>query len=111
MTMVRALSGRAVLLALAFVAAELVTARGTAWAEGWMLMGREGGCVSIAEAAQRKPEFEGVARPEDLAQNLRAMGHAVTLNEIGTAEVRVVAVEAPDAGIAAIFAPAHMCGN
>jgi hypothetical protein len=35
----------------------------------------------------------------------------VTLNEIGTPEARVVTVEAPDAGIAAIFAPAHLCGN
>ena len=85
------------------------TRSGVAWAETWMLLGREGGCVTLAEAARRKPVFQGVAGPEDLAQRLRPKGYAVTLREIGTAEVRVVAVEAPDAGLGAIFAPAHMC--
>ena len=99
------------MVALAFAVAGPATSSGTAWAETWMLMGREGGCVSLAEAARRKPEFEGVAGPEDLAQRLRADGHVVTVNENGTAETRIVTVEAPDAGIAAIFAPQHVCGN
>ena len=81
----------------------------TASAETWMLMGREGGCVTITEAARRKSEFNGVATPEDLAQRLRAKGHTVTLREMGTTEVRVVAVEAPSAGLAVIFAPEQMC--
>ncbi len=104
----------AALLALpviAFAATELVTSSGTAWAETWLLLGREGGCVTLAEAARRKPEFKGVAGPEDLARQLRATGHEVTLREMGTADVRVVAVEAPDAGIAVVFAPEHMCRN
>ena len=111
MTVMRVLTLRAVRVALAIVVAGLVASPGTALAETWMLMGREGGCVTLAEAARRAPEFEGVASPEDLARRLRAKGHAVTLNEIGTAEARVVAVEAPDAGIAAIFAPHQMCRN
>ena len=81
----------------------------TASAETWMLMGLEGGCVTIAEAALRKSEFNGVATPEDLSQRLRAKGHTVTLREMGTTEVRVVAVEAPGAGLAVIFAPEQMC--
>lgn len=74
-----------------------------------MLMGREGGCVTIAEAALRKSEFKGVATPEDLSQRLRTKGHMVTLREMGTKEVRIVAVEAPSAGLAVIFAPEQMC--
>jgi hypothetical protein len=35
----------------------------------------------------------------------------VKLREMGTASVRVVAVEAPDAGIGVIFAPPRMCRN
>ncbi len=111
MTLVRTMTRHAALLVLAYVAAGFAFSPGTAWAETWVLMGREGGCVSIADAALRKPEFKGVAGPEDLAQKLRADGYVVTLNEIGTAETRIVAVEAPDAGIGAIFAPEHMCEN
>ncbi|MCZ6448264.1 MAG: hypothetical protein O6831_08495 [Alphaproteobacteria bacterium] len=81
----------------------------TASVETWMLMGREGGCVTITEAARRKSEFNGVATPEDLAQRLRAKGHTVTLREMGTTEVRVVAVEAPSASLTVIFAPEQMC--
>ncbi len=99
------------MVALAVAAAGFVTGLGTAWVETWMLLGREGGCATLAEAARRKPEFEGVAGPEDLARRLRANGHTVTLRETGTAAVRVVAVEAPDAGIGVIFAPEHMCRN
>ena len=95
----------------AVAASGLVAAIDTAWAETWMLLAREGGCATLAEAARRKSEFEGVAGPEDLARRLRAEGHAVTLREMGTADVRVVAVDAPDAGIGVIFAPEHMCRN
>ncbi len=111
MTLTRPLTQGMAMVALAFAAAGLVTSSGMAWAETWLLLGREGGCVTLAEAARRKPEFKGVVGPEDLARRLRANGHAVTLREIGTAEVRVVAVEAPDAGIGVIFAPEHMCRN
>ena len=108
--MVRALTqGSAVALAVA--AAGLAAAPATASAETWMLMGREGGCVTLAAAARRKPIFDGIAGPDELARRLRADGHAVTLREMGTATVRVVAVEAPDAGIGVIFAPEHMCRN
>jgi hypothetical protein len=111
MTLARALTQSAAMVALAVAAVGMVTSSGTAWAQTWILLGREGGCVTLAEAARRKPEFKGVAGPEDLARRLRANGHAVTLREMGTAEVRVVAVEAPDAGIGVIFAPEHMCRN
>ena len=109
MKLVRALIQGTAMAALAIAAAGFVTASGTAWAETWMLLGREGGCVTLADAARRKSEFDGVAGPEDLARRLRAKGHAVTLREMGTAEARVVTVEAPDAGIGVVFAPEHMC--
>ena len=109
MTLVRALTQGTAIVALAIAATGYVTSSGTAWAETWMLLGREGGCATLAEAARRKPAFIGVAGPEQLARRLRAKGHAVTLREMGTAEVRVVAVEAPDAGIGVVFAPRHMC--
>ncbi len=99
------------LAVLAVAAIGIVTSSGTAGAQTWILLGREGGCVTPAEAARRKSEFKDVAGPEDLARRLRANGHAVTFREIGTAEVRVVAVEAPDAGIGVVFAPEHMCRN
>ncbi len=108
MTLVRTLTRVAALVA---AAAEFVTSSGTARAENWMLLGREGGCVTLAQAARRKPVFDGVAGPEDLARRLRARGHTVTLREMGTAAVRVVAVEAPDAGMGVVFAPRHMCRN
>ena len=107
MTLVRDLTRGTAMVALAFAVAGFVTLSGTAWAETWMLLGREGGCVTLAEAAQREPDFTGVAGPEDLARRLRAKGHAVALREMGTAEVRVVAVEAPDAGIGVVFAEAR----
>ncbi len=100
-----------IMIAFAVAASWLVTAPATASAETWMLMGREGRCATIAAAARRKPVFDGIAGPEDLARRLRADGHVVTLREMGTAAVRVVAVEAPDAGIGVIFAPEHLCRN
>lgn len=109
MTLAQTLTKSTAMVALAVAAAGIVTSSDTAWAQTWMLLGREGGCVTLAEAARRKPEFEGVAGPEDLARRLRANGHAVTLREMGTAEDRVVAVEAPDAGIGVVFAPEHIC--
>jgi len=105
------LARRMTRLASVIVASWLIALSSAAWAETWVLMGREGGCVSLADAAAQKPEFEGIAGPEDLAQKLRAQGHTVTLNEIGTAETRVVAVEAPDAGIAVVFVPERKCGD
>jgi hypothetical protein len=78
-------------------------------AETWMLMGREGGCVSLAEAAQRKPVFLGITSPEDLAQRLQTEGHDATLREIGTAENRTVILDAPGAGLSVIFVPPQLC--
>lgn len=97
------------IVALATAATGFATSSGWARAETWMLLARAGGCVTLAEAARRKPLFKGVAGPEELARRLRAKGHAVALREMGTAVVRVVAVEAADAGIGVVFAPRHMC--
>ncbi len=99
------------MVALAVAAAWLVTTSATTSAETWMLLGREGGCATLAEAARRKPVFDGIAGPDELARRLRANGHTVKLREMGTASVRVVAVDAPDAGIGVIFAPERMCRN
>ena len=109
MTLAQALIQSAAMVALAVAAVGIVTSSGTAGAQTWMLLERECGCVTPAEAGRRKPEFKGVAGPEDLARRLRANGHAVTLREMGTAEDRVVAVEAPGASIGVVFAPKHMC--
>lgn len=80
-----------------------------AQAESWMLMGHEGGCVSLADAARRNAVFVGITGPEDLARRLRAEGHDVTLQEVGTAADRAVTLDAPGAGLSIIFAPPHLC--
>ena len=48
----------------------IVPSNGAAAQETWALMGRHGGCHSFAEAAARKPIFEGVVVPDDLTANL-----------------------------------------
>ena len=111
MTVLRDVTRRVAWPFLALVVGGLWASPTAGWAETWVLMGREGGCVSLAEAAQRRPEFENVSEPEDLAKQLRTEGHVVSLNEIGTDEARIVSVEAPDAGIAVVFAPERMCGD
>jgi len=42
------------MVALAFAAVGMVTSSGTAWAQTWILLGREGGCVTLAETARRE---------------------------------------------------------
>jgi len=54
MTLARALIQSAALVALAVAAIGIATSSGTTRAQTWMLLGREGGCVTLAEAARRE---------------------------------------------------------
>ncbi len=53
MTLARALIQSAAMVALAVAAVGIVTSSGTAGAQTWMLLEREGGCVTLAETARR----------------------------------------------------------
>ena len=78
-------------------------------AETWMLMGREGGCLSLEEAAKRKPIFEGVTSPEELRAKLRSQGERFTYEEHTAAGQRVVLINAAALGLAIILAPESIC--
>jgi hypothetical protein len=54
MTLARALIQSAAMVGLAVAAIGIVTSSGTARAQTWMLLGCEGGCVTLAETTRRE---------------------------------------------------------
>jgi len=78
-------------------------------AEDWMLMGREGGCVTLAEAADRLPLLSGIATPDQLVAELRRQGEDVNRQDISQGDVTVVMVEAPGRDLSLIFVPPSLC--
>ena len=98
------------------VAAALSTALCTAlWplsaprAEQWMLMVRDGSCVTLAKAGERRPEFRGITTPDQLVARLRAQGVEVRAQENRQGGTTVVQVDAPGRGLGLIFVPKTMC--
>ena len=82
----------------------------SAGAEEWMLMGREGGCVSLAQAAERRPVLRDIATPDQLVARLRAEGEAVSRKDlVKQGDVTVVQVDAPGRGLGLIFVPRSVC--
>lgn len=79
------------------------------WADEWMLMGREGGCVTLAQAAARRPLFDGVTTPDQLVAKLRRQGEEVHRRDITQSGVTAVQVEAPGLGLGLIFVPRSAC--
>lgn len=77
--------------------------------ETWMLMGRHGECVTLAEAGQRRPEFRGITGPDDFIAKLRADGTEVGRRDVQAGKTRTVLVEAPTLGLSLIFVPASLC--
>ncbi len=88
------------------VAAGIVAPAG---AESWMLMGREGGCVSLAAAGERKELLRGVASPEALVARLKAQGEPFERREISQGGATVVQIEVTSQGLGLIFVPRHLC--
>lgn len=78
-------------------------------AQDWMLMGREGGCVTLADAAARKPLLADIATPDQLVARLRRQGEEVRRQDIVQGDVTVVQIEAPRLGLGLIFVPPSMC--
>ncbi|MBE9555312.1 MAG: hypothetical protein IMF08_00510 [Proteobacteria bacterium] len=64
-------------------------------AEEWMLMGREGDCVTLAQAAERRPVFSGISTPDQLVDRIREQGEEVSREDILQGDVTVVKVDAP----------------
>lgn len=79
------------------------------WADEWMLMGREGGCVTLAQAAERRPLFDGVTTPDQLVAKLRRQGEEVHRRDITQSGITGVQVEAPGLGLGLIFVPRSAC--
>ena len=80
-----------------------------AGATEWALMERHGGCVSLADAAERLPALRGVATPDRLVADLRRQGEKVVAKESQLGGMRVVEVTAPALGLAVIFVPRQFC--
>ena len=78
-------------------------------AENWMLMGREGGCVTLVEAALRMPFLDGVTAPDQLAAKLRRQGEEVSRQDIGEGDVIAVQIDAPGLDLGLKFVPPSLC--
>ena len=92
----------AVFLALAWPASRL-------WAEEWMLMGREGGCVTLAQAGERREVLSGITTPNELVERLRRQGEEVHRQDIVQGDVTVVQIDATGLGLGFIFVPRSLC--
>lgn len=75
----------------------------------WMLMGREGGCATLAEMAERRPLFDGIATPDQLVARIREQGEEVRREDIVQGDVTVVQVDAPGLDLGLIFVPPSLC--
>jgi len=98
--------------ALIVVAAAVAALAGSATdlrAEEWRLMGREGGCVELAEAAARRPLLRGIETPDQLVAELRRRGEEVRRQDIAQGGVTAVMVEAPGLGLGLVFVPPSLC--
>jgi hypothetical protein len=78
-------------------------------AEEWMLMGREGGCVTLAQAAERQSLLKGISTPDQLVAEIRRRGEEVHSQDILQGDVTVVQVEAPGLDLGLIFVPPSLC--
>lgn len=78
-------------------------------AEEWRLMGREGGCVTLAEAAERRPLFSGIATPDQLVARIREQGEDVRREDILQGDVTIVLVNAQGLDLGLIFVPPSLC--
>jgi len=78
-------------------------------AEEWMLMGREGGCVTLAQAAARRPLLNGISTPDQLVAEIRRQGEEFRRQDILKGDVTVVQVDAPGLDLGLIFVPPSLC--
>jgi hypothetical protein len=100
----------AALAVTALVYTVLAATTPSAAAEEWMLMGREGGCATIAAAAERRPVLSGITTPDQLVTRLRTEGDDVSRTDIdGGNGVTVVQVDAPGRELGLIFVPRSVC--
>ena len=78
-------------------------------AEEWMLMGREGGCVTLAQATARLPLLSGVTTPDQLVAKIHRQGEEVRRQDIKQGDVTVVQLDAPGLELGFIFVPRSIC--
>ncbi len=103
---------RGVMLGLVMAAFSIPVASWPAMGAEWALMGRHGGCTSLASAAARKPVFEGVSSPHELAAKLRRQGADVSTKDVVVGGgVTMVEVTAPARGLYLMFVPAEICAK
>jgi hypothetical protein len=69
----------------------------------------EGGCVTLAEAAERRLVFSGILTPDQLVDRIRRQGEDVRRHDIVQGDVTVVQVDAPGLGLGLIFVPLSLC--
>jgi hypothetical protein len=75
----------------------------------WLLAGREGQCVPLSLLAKRGPAYADIKGPADLAEKLRANGHAAEVKEFKAGTRPAVEVRAPSAGIYVMFIKKDLC--
>jgi len=75
----------------------------------WLLAGREGQCVPLSLLAKRGPAYAEIKGPTDLAEKLRANGHAAEVKEFKAGTRPAVEVRAPSAGIYVMFIKKDLC--
>jgi len=75
----------------------------------WLLAGREGQCVPLSLLAKRGPAYAEIKGPADLAEKLRANGHAAEVKEFKAGTRPAVEVRAPSAGIYVMFIKKDLC--
>jgi hypothetical protein len=78
-------------------------------AEEWMLMAREGGCVTLAQAAERRPLLNGISTPDQLVDRIRGQGEEVSRQDIVQGDVTVATIDAPRLGLGLVFVPPSLC--
>ena len=74
-----------------------------------MLMSRQGGCVSLFDAAQRKEIFGGVSTPDRLIEKFQHEDAATQINDTVVGGARVVEITSAKLGLAVVVVPRSLC--
>ena len=75
----------------------------------WSLAGREGKCVPLSTLARRGPEFEDIKNPYQLAEKMRAAGHAAEIKEHKVGTRPAVEVRVPSRDLYVMFVKSPTC--
>ena len=83
----------------------------TAEAADWFLAGRDGDCLPLSVLAKLGADLRDVKSPYDLAEKMRAAGHAAEVKEHNAGSRPAIEVRVPSRHLDVMFLKADLCNK